>query len=30
MHGEVVSLNIELAAYFRRPDFAPMAPVTKQ
>lgn len=30
MHGEVVSLNIELAAYFRRPDFAPMAPVTGQ
>ncbi|MBK7392304.1 MAG: hypothetical protein IPI64_03255 [Chloracidobacterium sp.] len=30
MHGEVVSLQIEMAAYFRRPDFAPMAPVTKQ
>lgn len=30
MHGEVVSLNIELAAYFRRPDFAPMSPVTGQ
>lgn len=26
MHGEYVSLHIELAAYFRRPDFAPMAP----
>lgn len=24
MHGENVSLHIELAAYFRRPDFAPM------
>ncbi|HRI02194.1 MAG TPA: GspMb/PilO family protein [Pyrinomonadaceae bacterium] len=30
MHGEVVSLQIEMAAYFRRPDFAPMAPVTGQ
>lgn len=29
-HGEVVSLQIEMAAYFRRPDFSPMAPVTKQ
>lgn len=26
MHGEYVSLHIELAAYFRRPDFTPMAP----
>ncbi len=25
MHGEYVSLHIELAAYFRRPDFAPMS-----
>lgn len=25
MHGENVSLHLELAAYFRRPDFAPMA-----
>jgi hypothetical protein len=24
MHGEVVALHIELAAYFRRPNFAPM------
>jgi hypothetical protein len=23
MHGEIVSLRIELAAYFRRPNFAP-------
>lgn len=26
MHGEVVALHIEMAAYFRRPNFAPMAP----
>lgn len=25
MHGDTVSLHIELAAYFRRPDFAPLA-----
>ncbi len=25
-HGEVVALRIEMAAYFRRPNFAPMAP----
>lgn len=25
VHGENVSLHIELAAYFRRPDFAPMS-----
>jgi len=25
MHGEYVSLHIELAAYFRRPDFTPMS-----
>lgn len=25
MHGEVVALRLEMAAYFRRPDFAPMA-----
>ncbi len=27
VHGETVSLHIELAAYFRRPDFTPMAPL---
>lgn len=26
MHGETVALHIEMAAYFRRPNFAPMAP----
>jgi hypothetical protein len=26
MHGETIALHIELAAYFRRPNFAPMAP----
>ncbi|MFL6374704.1 MAG: hypothetical protein ACJ73D_08575 [Pyrinomonadaceae bacterium] len=30
MHGEVVALHIELAAYFRRPNFAPMTPVAQQ
>lgn len=25
-HGEVVALRLEMAAYFRRPDFVPMAP----
>jgi Tfp pilus assembly protein PilO len=25
MHGEIVALHIELAAYFRRPNFAPVA-----
>lgn len=25
MHGEMVALHIEMAAYFRRPNFAPMA-----
>ncbi|MFM9905821.1 MAG: hypothetical protein ACKVQJ_14755 [Pyrinomonadaceae bacterium] len=29
-HGEVVSLHIEMAAYFRRPDFAPMVPFSGQ
>jgi hypothetical protein len=23
MHGETVALRLEMAAYFRRPDFAP-------
>lgn len=27
MHGETVALHIEMAAYFRRPNFTPMAPV---
>lgn len=26
MHGETVALQIEMAAYFRRPNFAPLAP----
>jgi|CXWL01.1.fsa_nt_gi hypothetical protein len=26
MHGDIVSLRIEMAAYFRRPNFAPAAP----
>jgi len=26
MHGETVALHIEMAAYFRRPNFVPMAP----
>lgn len=26
MHGETVALHIEMAAYFRRPNFAPVAP----
>jgi hypothetical protein len=26
-HGEVVALRLEMAAYFRRPNFAPMAPI---
>lgn len=26
MHGETVALHIEMAAYFRRPNFTPMAP----
>lgn len=26
MHGEIVSLRIEMAAYFRRPNFSPVAP----
>lgn len=30
MHGEYVSLHIELAAYFRRPDFAPMSVMPPQ
>jgi hypothetical protein len=30
MHGEVVSLRIELAAYFRRPTISPVAPVEQQ
>lgn len=25
-HGEIVALRLEMAAYFRRPDFAPVAP----
>lgn len=25
-HGEIVALRLEMAAYFRRPDFVPMAP----
>ena len=27
MHGDIVSLRIEMAAYFRRPNFSPAAPV---
>jgi hypothetical protein len=27
MHGEIVSLRIEMAAYFRRPNMSPVAPV---
>ena len=27
-HGEVVSLRLEMAAYFRRPNFVPLAPET--
>jgi hypothetical protein len=30
VHGETVSLHIELAAYFRRPDFSPMSTVPAQ
>lgn len=31
MHGEVVALRLEMAAYFRRPDFAPqVAPETME
>ena len=30
MHGEVVSLRIEMAAYFRRPNMAPAVPVQQQ
>lgn len=30
VHGETVSLHIELAAYFRRPDFSPMAATAAQ
>lgn len=26
-HGEVVALRLEMAAYFRRPNFSPMAPL---
>lgn len=29
-HGETVSLHIEMAAYFRRPNFAPMLPPAQQ
>jgi Tfp pilus assembly protein PilO len=29
MHGEIIALHIELAAYFRRPNFAPMAPAAQ-
>ncbi len=27
MHGDIVSLRIEMAAYFRRPNFSPITPV---
>ncbi|MBP9109902.1 MAG: hypothetical protein KBF83_10135, partial [Pyrinomonadaceae bacterium] len=27
MHGDMVSLRIEMAAYFRRPNFSPVTPV---
>ncbi|MEQ1644885.1 MAG: hypothetical protein ABL959_15660 [Pyrinomonadaceae bacterium] len=27
MHGDIVSLRIEMAAYFRRPNFSPVTPV---
>lgn len=30
MHGETVSLRLELAAYFRRPNFVPMEAVPEQ
>ncbi len=30
MHGEIVSLRIEMAAYFRRPNAAPAEPVQQQ
>jgi hypothetical protein len=30
MHGERVALHIEMAAYFRRPDYAPMSPQFQQ
>ncbi|MBV9241972.1 MAG: hypothetical protein JO314_08185 [Acidobacteria bacterium] len=30
MHGEVVALHIEMAAYFRRPNFAPMTTGAQQ
>jgi hypothetical protein len=30
MHGEVVSLRIEMAAYFRRPNMSPAVPVQPQ
>lgn len=29
-HGETVSLHIEMAAYFRRPNFAPLTPAEQQ